>query len=105
MAQSLGANRADHDRRNGPYVAVLKELGQGLDCSTIDLAREFFPTTSQRSRILHEGQLLYVDNDHLSTHGSRLVAPAFDAALASLRGDLPRPRSVRIQSDPGAETR
>jgi len=77
----LAPARADYRRRTAEVKALLARIAAQQAVAFVDPARYL---CSDACPVVRSGQLMYRDDDHLSTFGSRYLAAAFHDVLAGL---------------------
>jgi peptidoglycan/LPS O-acetylase OafA/YrhL len=75
----LGIDRATHDELQRPIQEIFESFGNRV--SLIDPADYFFEG-QVRMRLIHDGQSLYIDEDHVSDAGAEQLRPLLQRAFA-----------------------
>jgi hypothetical protein len=74
---------AEYQERQKEANAILEELAQLSNVTLIRPEKLMFDETGQ-GRIMANGELLYRDDDHLSTAGALYIAPVFDEVFKDM---------------------
>lgn len=75
--------REEYDHRNKKVMAMLSELARLPNVTLVVPAERLFEK-SGRAMIMFNNQLLYRDDNHLSSYGAHFVAPAFDEVFREM---------------------
>jgi len=80
--------REEYDHRNQKVMAMLSELARLPNVTLVSPEKLLFDK-SGNAMILINNQLLYRDDNHLSSYGAHFVAPAFDEVFRKMSNAEP----------------
>jgi len=84
---------SEYNERQKEANAILEELARLPDVTLIHPERMMFDEHG-RGRFIAKGELLYIDDDHLSTAGALYVAPVFDEVFKEMAHDQSGARKI-----------
>lgn len=73
-AKSLGSPLTEYRRRNEPYTQIFERMRSRFSWTIAPIEAAFYPSLDRSSLIFHNGNLLYVDSNHLSVHGAKYLS-------------------------------
>ncbi len=82
---------SEHAVLQSVFGHALEQLPGGYELRLIDPADALCERGAPRCSIAHEGQSLYMDDDHLSPYGARYVQDIFMSAVTETGATEPRP--------------
>lgn len=87
VVNNLGQTSEEYESLNQDAITVISEISQQYKIQIIKPEMLFYKKNKNKSIVLNDGKMLYIDTGHLSTYGSHYVAPAFDELFQRISKD------------------
>ncbi len=81
--QKIASTAADYRESNGEIIPVLEHLANEPGVTLIRPESMLFDESGQ-TRIMVDNTMIYIDDDHLTTNGSRYISPIFDEVFSEM---------------------